>query len=125
MRKYKKNYTGLSISEGYGRINISRKVMNHLDYPKFIAFNQVDEDILRISVYDPEIDGFPIRVKKHPKSCYHITGADLIRYLYQDCFHISRDDPKVYSPFYISFLGESEVFIVMNNFRDYYTEERR
>ena len=48
--KYKRNHNGISIRPDYGRINISKRVIELLEYPEFIHFEKYNDTYLALTV---------------------------------------------------------------------------
>lgn len=131
-RKYAKNHTGISISEGYGQINISKICMQALNHPRTITFVQPDLDsdwvyLLPDCEHPPE-QSLSGRVKyrnweKHASA--YIASQELVSLLFFS-FDLTRKEPFVYSPFYIMrpdiFDGIPCVRICMNHFDKYKDE---
>lgn len=132
-RKYSKNYTGISISEGYGQINISKVCMEVLEHPQTITFVQTDLDsdwlyLLPDCEHPPEhsVTG---RVKYRDwekQASAYIASQEVVISLFVS-YGLTRKEPFVYSPFYIvrkdSYDGQPCVRVCMNNFEKYMNKD--
>ena len=126
MAKYKNNYTGISISRGYGRINVSKKLFKHLSCPRVMTFIQVADDWMRIYPDLKYGSGFSAEVQhaENVNGGYntYINNAQLVYQIFS-VFNIVRRDEYQFSPFYILEYGNDDgipyVDICMNHFSDY------
>ena len=116
-RKYKRNIYGISTNDEYGKINITKPLWEHLDYPQHIEFSYVNNDWIKLTCgsADSESSG---RVVPQGKGL-SINDTELVRAIYEK-YDIVRHDKTVMSPFYTAHYreeaGEKVVYIKLNNF---------
>ena len=127
-REYAHNFTGITISRGYGQINISKICWEVLGMPRIITFVKFPEDPDWMYMFPRSVDypnstiGFVQFKDKANKANTYIGTRDTVDDVCR-MFKIRRKDPMVFSPFYIMrevmVDGEKIVRICMNHFDKY------
>lgn len=97
---YPKNKNGISISEGHGRISISKPILEYLDYPEYLYFEVYSDDYLMITAGSKNCNGC-YKVMAQNKGGHVVNNVKLVRYIYNE-YNITRKNPKRMSPFYTS-----------------------
>lgn len=131
-RTYAKNKTGISISEGFGQINISNLCMEVLGNPYSITFLPRDgnDDWLYLvpNCQEPPEDSITARVKyrdRHNMKRPYIASHEVVSKICDD-YYIYRKNPCIYAPFYIlraaEYNGKRCVRICMDNFEQHKDE---
>ena len=131
-RTYARNKTGISISDGFGQINISNLCMEVLGHPYSITFlpREEKDDWLYLvpNCAEPPIDSITARVKyrdPHNLKRAYIASHDVVKKIVSE-YCIYRKDPCIYAPFYIlredTYNGKRCVKICMDNFEQHKDE---
>ena len=127
-RSYSKNYTGISICQGQGQINISKICMEVLGHPQSIAFKRLTENpdwLYLIPDNEHLSNGLVADIQyrdPYNMANAYIASKDVVDSIY-DMFGIKRNDPTVFSPFYMMrqdwYHNQPCVRICMNHFDKY------
>lgn len=116
-RKYKRNIYGISTNDEYGKINITKPLWEHLDYPQYIEFSYVNHDWIKLTSGSADSNSSG-RVVPQGKGL-SINDTELVRAIYEK-YDIVRHDKTVMSPFYTAHYreeaGEKVVYVKLNNF---------
>ncbi len=97
-RKYPPIKSGISMSEGNGRINISIKIIEYLEYSKLLKFRKWNDEYLAIEIGE-YTDEDIYEVKEYASNGHAIYDSELVSEIYS-WFGIKRNDKDVMSPFY-------------------------
>ena len=133
-RAYAKNNTGISISIGYGQINIAKMCIETLGKPRTITFARINSSFdwmhLIPDCKNPPEGSVTKTVQyrnREKKTGAYIASQELVRSIFV-AFYISRKDPFVYAPFYIvrkdNYDGQPCVKVCMNFFKENQYEEQ-
>ena len=132
-RQYAKNNTGISISSGYGQINISKLCMEILGKPHRITFAQLElcSDWMYLI---PDCKNPPehsatgtVQYRNYEKkTSAYIASQELVRTILVN-YDLSRRNPFIYAPFYIvrkdSYDDQPCVRVCMTNFEKHMNED--
>ena len=107
LREYAKNNTGISISSGYGQINIAKLCMKVLGNPRKITFAKLEPNsdwmhLIPDCKNPPEgsVTGTVQYRNRAKKSSAYIASQEIVQTIFAT-FNLRRRNPFVYAPFYI------------------------
>lgn len=116
-RKYKRNIYGISMNDEFGKINITKPLWEHLEYPQYIEFRYVNHEWIKLTSGSANSSSSGRVVPQG----YGLTinDVELVRSIYKK-HKIVRHDKSVMSPFYTADYtvedGSRVAYVKLNNF---------